>query len=186
MSILDAMINAQDGAAVRQIGSQLGLGEDQTATALSALVPALAAGVQRNAQTEGGLGDLISALSSGHHDQYIDNPTSLVGPSAVAEGNGILGSLLGSKDVSREVAARAATQTGLSADVLKKILPLAATLMMGALSKQSGARSPAAAAGLGGTGGSIMALLAPLLDQNRNGSIVDDVTSMIGRAMKRP
>jgi hypothetical protein len=185
MNILDAIVNAQDGAAVRQIGSQLGLGHDQTAAALSALVPALAAGVQRNVQSEGGLGNLISALSSGHHDQYIDNPTSLVDQSAVAEGNGILGHLLGSKDVSREVATRAAMQTGLSADVLKKMLPLAATLMMGALSKRSGAKSPAAAA-LGGSAGSIMALLTPLLDQNRDGSIVDDVTSMFGRAIKRP
>jgi hypothetical protein len=67
VNILDAIINAQDGAAVRQIGSHLGLGQDETAAALSALVPALAAGVQRNVQNEGGLGSLISALSSGHH-----------------------------------------------------------------------------------------------------------------------
>ena len=185
MNILDAIISAQDGAAVREIGSQLGLGQDQTAAALSALVPALAAGVQRNVQSEAGLGSLISALSSGQHGQYIDNPASLVGQSAVAEGNGILGHLLGNKDVSREVATRAASQTGLSADVLKKMLPLAATLMMGALSKRSGAPSSNAAA-LGGSGSSIMALLTPLLDQNRDGSIVDDVTSMIGRAVKRP
>ena len=185
MGILDAIINAQDGATVRQIGSQLGLGQDQTATALSALVPALAAGVQRNVQNEAGLGSLISALSSGRHDQYIDNPTSLTYQSAVAEGNGILGHLLGNKDVSREVATRAATQTGLSPDVLKKMLPLAATLVMGALSKQSGAKSPAAAA-LGSSGSAIMAMLTPLLDKNRDGSIVDDVMSMIGRARKRP
>ena len=185
MSILDAIINAQDGAAVRQIGSQLGLGQDQTAAALSVLVPALAAGVQRNVQSEAGLGSLISVLSSGRHDQYIDNPTSLTDESAVADGNGILGHLLGNKDVSREVAARAATQTGLSPDVLKQMLPLAATLVMAALSKQSGAKSPATAA-LGSSGSGIMAMLAPLLDQNRDGSIVDDVTSMIGRAIKRP
>ena len=185
MNILDAIINAQDGAAVRQIGSQLGLGQDQTAAGLSALLPALAAGVERNVQNEGGLGSLISALSSGRHDQYVDNPASLVEDSAVTEGNGILGHLLGSKDVSREVASRAATQTGLSPDVLKKMLPLAATLVMGALSKRSGPSSSPAAA-LGGSAGSIMAFLTPLLDQNRDGSIVDDVTSMLGRAVKRP
>jgi hypothetical protein len=31
-----------------------------------------------------------------------------------------------------------------------------------------------------------MALLTPLLDQNRDGSIVDDATSMIGRFGKQP
>jgi hypothetical protein len=76
-------------------------------------------------------------------------------------------------------------QTGLSADVLKQMLPLAATLMMGAFSKQSGPAS-SLRSGLGASGGGIAAMLTPLLDQNRDGSMIDDVTSMIGRFMKRP
>lgn len=184
MNILDAIINAQDGAAVRQIGSQLGLGPDQTTAAISALAPALAAGFQRNLQSPGGLESLLAALSSGQHGQYLDNPTSLDAPSAVADGNGILGHLLGSKDVSREVATRAAAQTGLSPEILKRLLPLAAALMMGAFSKQSNASLTPA--GLGTSGGGIAGMLAPLLDQNRDGSIVDDVSSMIGRFLNRP
>jgi len=43
------------------------------------------------------------------------------------------------KPHSAQVASRAAAQTGLSADVLKRMLPLAATLMMGTFSKQSAA-----------------------------------------------
>ena len=184
MNILDAIVNAQDGAAVQQLGSQVGLAPDQATAALSALMPALAGGFQRNSQSQGGLESLMAALSSGDHGQYIDNPTSLADPSAVTDGNGILGHLLGSKDASREVATRAAAQTGLSADVLKRMLPLAATLMMGAFSKQSGNASatPAARAV---AGGGIGAMLTPFLDQNRDGSIVDDVTSMIGGFMKR-
>ena len=184
MSILDAIVNAQDGAAVRQLGSQVGLAPDQATEALSALMPALAGGFQRNIQSQGGLESLMAALSSGNHGRYIDNPTSLADPSAVTDGNGILGHLLGSKDVSREVASRAAAQTGLSADVLKRMLPLAATLMMGALSKQSGHASSTTAA-LGGSSGGIGAMLTPFLDRNRDGSIVDDVTSMIGGFVKR-
>lgn len=184
MNILDAIVNAQDGAAVRQLGTQVGLAPEQTTAALSALVPALAAGVQRNIQNPGGLESLISALSSGNHGQYIDDPASLSDQATVADGNGILGHLLGSKDVSRQVATRAAAQTGLSTDVLKRMLPLAATLMMGAFSKQSTGGSPLSA-GLGGSGGGIASMLTPLLDGNRDGSIIDDVTSMIGGFMKR-
>ena len=184
MNILEAIFNAQDGAAVRQLGSQVGLGEDQTTAALAALVPALAAGMQRNITSEGGLDSLISALSSGRHGRYIDNPGSLGDQSAVTDGNGILGHLLGSKDVSREVASRAAGQTGVSADVLKRMLPLAATLMMGALSKQS-TSAPSPGAGLGSTAGGFASMLAPLLDRNRNGSMADDVTSMLGQFLRR-
>ena len=113
----------------------------------------------------------------------MDTPASLNDPAAVADGNGILGHLLGNKEVSREVASRAAGQTGLSADVLKRMLPLAATLMMGTFAKQSGS-APSPQAGVGNSGGGIAAMLAPLLDRNRDGSIMDDVTSVIGRFVK--
>ena len=183
MNILDAVLNAQNGAAVSRLGSQVGLDPNQTTAALSALVPALAAGFQRNIQSQGGVESLMTALASGNHGRYVDNPASLSDPSAVADGNGILGHLLGSKEVSREVASRAADQTGLSGDVLKRMLPLAATLMMGAFAKQSG-RASSLQAGVGSSGGGIAAMLTPLLDQNRDGSIMDDVTSMIGRFIK--
>jgi hypothetical protein len=185
MNILDAIVNAQDGAAVRQLGSQVGLPPEKASAALSALMPALAAGFQRNMQSQGGLESLMAALSSGKHTQYIDNPASLSDPTTVADGNGILGHLLGSKEVSREVANRASAQTGLSADVLKRLLPLAATLMMGAFAKQQAGGASSTTAGPGGSGGGIASMLTPFLDRNRDGSILDDVTGMIGGFMKR-
>jgi hypothetical protein len=179
MDILNAIINAQNGKAVQQIGSEVGLGPDQTKAALAALMPALAAGMQKNIQGQGGLDSLMAALSKGNHQQYLDNPSSLGNAAAVLDGNGILGHLLGSKDVSRAVAGKAAAQTGLSAEILKKLLPLAATAMMGAFAKQQA--TPAASAS---SGGGIMSMLGPLLDRDRDGSIVDDVTSMLGKFMR--
>ena len=136
MNILDVIMNAQGGDAVRQAGAQVGLGEAETATALSALVPALAAGFQRNAQTPDGLSGLVAALANGNHQQFIDDPAALASPGALADGNGILGHVLGSKDVSRAVADRTAAQTGISPEVLKRLLPIAASLMMAAFSRQ--------------------------------------------------
>jgi hypothetical protein len=94
----------------------------------------------------------------------------------------IPGHLFGSKEVSRQVAARAAAQTAVSSDVLKRMLPLAAALMMGAVS-----RNTSGGASLSGTstGGGISAMLGPLLDSNRDGSIVDDVTAMVGKFFGR-
>lgn len=189
MNILDAIINAKDGAAVQQLGTQFGLGPDQTTAALSALVPALAAGFQKNLQSQDGVGNLMAALSRGNHQRYVNSPQNLGDQNATAEGNGILGHVLGSKDVSRQVASRAAQQTGLSPDLLKQMLPLAANLMMGAFSQRSGPTSGnisgmAAMPGLPGSGGGIMDMLTPLIDKNRDGSIIDDVTSMIGRFVK--
>ena len=101
MNMLDAIIGAQNGAAVSQIGGQVGLEKDQTTSALAALVPALAAGLQRNAESAGGLESLLGALAGGRHAQYLDDPASIGRPDSIADGNGILGHVFGSKDVSR-------------------------------------------------------------------------------------
>src|SRR5262245_51870952 len=187
MDILQTILGAQNGGAVKQLGSQFGLGEEQTTSALSALVPVLAAGFQRNLSSEGGIGNRISALSSGTHQQYVDDPSSLAHQSTLDAGTGILGHVLGSKDASREVASRAAAQTGISADVMKQMLPLAASLMMGAFAQRTaGAGSPSQLAAVGTSGGGgITDMLTPLLDGNRDGSMIDDVAGMIGRFFNR-
>jgi hypothetical protein len=179
MNILEAVLSAQNGAAAREAGRTVGLTQDQTASALTALVPQLAAGLHRNATQPGGLDALMGALGGGRHGQYVDNVATLGRSETVADGNAILGHILGSKDASRAAAARAASQTGLDADVLKKLLPLAATMIMGALAKQSGTR---AGGGVGaGRGSDIFGMLGPLLDQNRDGSMVDDITRIAGK-----
>lgn len=179
MDILNAVLNAQDGAVVRQLGSQLGLAPEQTQAAISALMPALAGGLQRNMTREGGLESLTAALSSGGHQRYLENPNALTEPATTDDGNGILGHLFGSKDVSREVAQRASAQTGIDAGTLKRMLPLVAAMAMGALSRQSGSGVNAGATAAGAS--SLVAMLTPLLDQNRDGSMLDDVLGMAGR-----
>jgi hypothetical protein len=182
MNILESILAAQNGGAVRQMGQQLGLGDDQTMSVLSTLVPALAGGFQRNMQNPGGLDALMGALTGGQHGQYLENPSSLAG--AAGDGNGILGHILGSKDVSREVATRAAAQTGLDPGILKQALPLVAALMMGAMARQgSGATL---ASGASTPGGGLMSMLTPMLDANRDGSIVDDVMGMLGKFGRQP
>ena len=180
MNLLDAIMNSHQGAAVQQAGASVGLGPGQTATALAALVPALADGFKRNAGSVDGLAGLLGALAKGQHQRYLDTPAILTQPGAIPEGNGILGHVLGSKDASRQVATQAAAQTGISAEVLKRLLPLAATLVMGALAQQRTAAPPAGAAASGGLAG----MFGSLLDRDRDGSVIDDVASMLGKFMK--
>lgn len=185
MDLMQMILNANGGGAVRQLSSQFGLGEDQTVAALQSLLPALAGGFQRNAASEGGIESLLGALSGGGHDEYLDDPASLADPETIADGNGILGHVFGSKDVSRQVASRASAQTGIGADVLKQMLPMVAALAMGALAKGSAARGMAADAPAGmGTGGAadgILGMLTPLLDRNQDGSVADDILGIAGR-----
>jgi hypothetical protein len=192
MDILSSILGAQGGGATRQLGDQFGLDESQVTSALGALVPALAAGFQNNLSNPQGLEGLTAALAGGNHQQYVDDAGALGSADAVADGNGILGHVFGSKDVSREVASRAAAQTGIGQDVLKSMLPVVASMMMGAMAKRMSQPSAAAAgAGFGGTaaglggGGGLLGMLTPMLDSNRDGSIVDDVVGLIGRFSQR-
>ena len=185
MNMLNAILGAQNGAAVSQIGSQLGLAEGQTTAALGALVPALAAGFQRNAQSAGGLENLLGALAGGRHAQYLDNPATLGDPDTIADGNGILGHVFGSKDVSRQIANQAAAETGIGADVLKRMLPMAAALVMGTLARQSSAPESALVPGAGGSAAGLMNLLTSTLDQHRQGSMLQSVMSTLGGVLSK-
>jgi hypothetical protein len=177
MNILEAVLNAQGGAAAREAGRSVGLSQEQTNAALAAIVPALATGLHRNATQPAGLEALLAAVQGGGHARYFDQPSALGRQETVTDGNNILGHILGSKDVSRSVATQAAAQTGIGADVLKKLLPIAATLVMASLAKQNIGQPTNRTAG----GGDLFSMLTPMLDQNRDGSVVDDILGSVGK-----
>jgi hypothetical protein len=180
MDILDAIRATQGGGAVQQLGQQFGLDDAQVSSALGALVPALAAGFQQSMSRPQGLEGLLGALGGGQHQRYADDISALGGADTIADGNGILGHVFGSKDVSRQVASRAAAQTGIGEGVLKSMLPIVAAMMMGQMSKNV-SRQAAVPGGPGAGGADLLGMLTPVLDSNRDGSMVDDVMGMVGR-----
>lgn len=183
MNLLDTVVNAQDGDVLRQLANNLHLDENQTRSAVGALVPALSRGLGNNASSPEGLDDLIGALSRGNHSRYIEQPAALGDSTAIDEGNGILGHIFGSKDVSRQVAARAAESSGVDSSILKKMLPMLASVAMGAMAKQGfGGGSAGQMAGDQGSG--LGGMLAGFLDADKDGSILDDVLGMAGRFMR--
>jgi hypothetical protein len=137
INLLDMIMSAQGGQTAQTAGAQLGLNQQQSQSAIAALLPAISSALKQNTASPQGLAGLLGALQGGQHEQYLDNPQMLGQPQTVNDGNAILGHLFGSKDVSRAVAGRAAEQTGIGSDVLKKLLPLVAAMAMGSLSKQT-------------------------------------------------
>lgn len=178
MDILQAITGAGNGAAVNQLAQQFGLNPQQASAAVSALVPALASGIQKNASTESGLGGLLSALSSGKHQAYVEDTAILAQPATVDDGNAILGHVFGSKEVSRQVATAASAKSGVDAGILKKMLPIVAAMAMGGLGKQvaasGGVADPRAAKG------GLMSMLEPMVDRNKDGSMLDEISGIVG------
>src|SRR5512138_298847 len=159
---IDEVLGNRANGVVEQLGRQFGLDPSTTSSALTALLPALAAGVRGKASSAAGVASLTGALVSGGHARYVDDLSTLGQAETTQDGNGILGHIFGSKEVSREVAARASAQSGVSADVLKKLLPIGAALLMGSLAKRQSGGGAQGAAGLGAAGG-LLGALAPLL-----------------------
>jgi len=179
MNLLDMIMSAQGGAAAQQAGAQLGLNQQQSQSAIAALLPAISSALKKNTANPQGLAGLLGAIQGGQHEQYLENPQMLGQPQTVNDGNAILGHLFGSKDVSRAVAGHAAQKTGLGADVLKKLLPLVATMAMGSLSKQT--RQPDMKSALAGL--AMQHLMGG--KQSGLGSILGAVTGANGRQQRR-
>ncbi|MGI9371080.1 MAG: DUF937 domain-containing protein [Hyphomicrobiales bacterium] len=153
MDLLELLAAAQGGKAYANVGRQFGLDEVQTQQAINALAPVLAAGVRKNMAQERGYDDLMSALSDGHHQNFFDDERAVQYDNVMDEGNRMLGHVLGSKEASREVANYAAAQTGIGASILKKMLPVVISMILGSLTKgMAGGSQPRQQQGGGGLG----------------------------------
>ena len=180
LNLMDMLTQANNGQGLAKIAEQFGLDQNQAQAAIGALLPALSSGLKRNVSQPGGLEALLGALKNGGHEQYIENPSKLAEGNTINDGNAILGHLLGSKEVSRAAASRASAQTGIPDDLLKKLLPVVATMAMGALSKQSkdmdlgsiltGALTGNAPQGGKGLGGGLGGLLGSLMGGKKPGA----------------
>ncbi len=176
MKLLETLLENQP--ALRQIAQRIGVPSEENNKIISHLVPVLARGLQINAQPFAGRSALLAALNRGMHQRYIDEPNSLAAQRAIDEGNAILSHALGSKDVSRNLAAYAARQSGVGSHRIKKMLPLVADLTMAVLSKET--ERADSTAPLGGTAEST---LVALLTTNADTAIADDLLRMAGKAL---
>lgn len=153
MNLMDLLEATGGGDSIGALAKTVGLGSSDTTKLVESLAPALMRGVQRNTADDDGLAGLRRALETGGHDRYIDNPNLMASDDTRNDGNNILGHIFGSKDVSRNVAAASAKDTGIDAGLIKKALPLLASLVMGAMSKKSSAgREVGASREAGGLG----------------------------------
>ena len=144
------------------ISGQLGISPQDAQAGAGALLPSILHGFGQKAAADegaaapagGGLADILAQLGGGGLATNVTSPE----PTEVDKGNDILGQIFGSKDVSRDVAAQASQSSGVSPDVLKKMLPILAMLVGGYMSSQGGGGGMGSIIGsiLGGLGGNQM------------------------------
>jgi hypothetical protein len=169
------------------IGRQFGLDEQQTQAAFDALAPVVAAGLRRNSQSDDGLAGLLGALAGGSHVRYVEDQSVLTSPGTVDEGNAILGHVFGSKDVSRGVAQQLSASTGIGESILKKLLPIIATMVMGQIAKKAlgGGSQSSGGGGLGDILGDILGGGAQRQQPQGGGGLGDILGDILGGGQRQ-
>lgn len=196
-SILDALGGA---GGLAQIANELGIDQQTAATGAAALLPAVLGGFKKQAQgPAGGLEGLVGMLGGMGGGGLLD---AVLSPQAtpVDQGNAVLGQIFGSPEVSRQVAGQASATSGISPELLKKLLPIVAMAAAGMMAKSASAGGAAAPAqgGLGGLLGQVMGGLtgggaaapaamgglgglASMLDFDGDGNPLDDIMGMASK-----
>lgn len=183
------------GGNVGAISQAIGADESTTSTAIQAALPMLIGGLARNAQTDDGASALAGALDRDHDGSVLDDIAGFVmgGGAQQSNGAGILGHIFGGNQSAVEQGVSQAS--GLDLGTVAKLLPLLAPIVMGYLGRQKQEQGLDGASLAGMLGGAqqqmeeqqspLMGMLSAVLDQNRDGSMVDDAIRLAGGFLGR-
>jgi hypothetical protein len=205
MNIVEMIARSHNGQGLDLLAQQFGLDRRQTLEAVAELAPLVTAGVRQNTRQDDGLVSLLEALGGGRHERYMDDDDAVQFEHVRDDGNAILGHLFGGKQVSREVAMHASGSTGIGEAILKKMLPVIASMVLGAIFKQmtGGGRQPAPQPAPQPQGGGLDDLLRDILGggqgqpapqprpqqrapQPQGGSLEDLLRDILGGGMGAP
>ena len=137
MQMQDALRQAQGGGGVADLATAFEIAPAAAEAAMRAVASELAWHLEKNTISRTGLANLVEALGHGHHGKYLEGGDIYRNEAACADGKAILGHILGSKDRSRAVAARAARTAGLGDELVRSMLPGIAAVTMGGLATRA-------------------------------------------------
>jgi hypothetical protein len=189
MALVDEILRQLEGGGIGQIAGQLGIDQGKVSRVAAGAIPALVTALAGNASTSSGRSSLASALDRDHDGSILDDVAGFLGGRGGGDvGSGILRHVFGSRQSSMNQALGGAS--GLDANSVSQILALLAPLVMGALGKAKRARDLDAdgLASMLGAEKSAAAKAAPdaismfskMLDADGDGSVVDDVSDLLG------
>ena len=149
-----------------------GLAANDVEAVISKIAPIFMQRANENFKSDADSSNFLEMIRRSNLDEMTDAPQNI----SVAEGNELLGVLTGSKENSRALASDVGSQLGISADSIKTLLPMIAPMIAGMLNNQLKASNLQGSA----DSGSMMSMLTQFLDQNKDGSIVDDIFRIAG------
>jgi hypothetical protein len=170
-SLYEILNNAHDSEGMTGLGDEFGLTPTQTQAAVTALLPAISMGLKQSTATVDGLGNLFGVMGQQQNLQVMyDDPETAFGPEGVAAGKDALSVIFGSPDVSRAVIDHAQNFSGVSSDILKKMLPVLAGVLLSGLMRSGSPGKSASPAPSAPSGGSLGDILGQIFGRGMPGS----------------
>jgi len=198
-SLQDLLGQDQGNQAVDQISQNIGADNSAVNSAIQMALPMILNGLANNASTPQGAQNLDNALATDHDGSILGNLGGLAGmifggqqqaaPPRQADAGGILGHIFGGNQ--GNVTQQVSQQSGLNIGQVAQILMFLAPIVMGYLGKQKQEQNLDAGGlqnWLGGQQQQIQqspqgGFLERMLDQDGDGSAMDDIASMAFKYM---
>ena len=185
--VLGSLMGQLGGGGIEEIGRSVGLSGGDVTNVLAGALPAIMAGLTRNASSSSGAAGLLGALDRDHDGSVLDDVMGYLGGGGnLAAGAGILGHVLGGRQPNVERAV--SNSSGVDMASVTKILAMVAPLIMGALGKakrQQGFDASGLAAALGQqeqaarkVSPSAVDMFSKMLDSDGDGDPMDDIVKM--------
>ncbi|HEX6044161.1 MAG TPA: DUF937 domain-containing protein [Pyrinomonadaceae bacterium] len=193
MNAITQMITQQlGGSAARTIAQRFGISETTANTAIQIAVPLLVTALARKASQPEEAQSLHQAIANEHDGSIFNNLTGYLGNPQSANGAGILGHVFGSQQPA--IQNNLAQATGMDQSSAGGLLETLAPLVMGSLG-QTQQQNGLDASGLSNflnvqeqqaqeTAPDTMSVLSSMLDQNKDGSSIDDLQRLAARFFK--
>ena len=194
MNAITQIITQQlGGSAARTIAQRFGISEGTANTAVQIGVPLILAALARNASQPQEAQNIHQAVSTQHDGSIFDNLTGYLQNPQTANGAGILGHVFGNQRPAIE--SNLAQATGMDQGSAGGLLETLAPLVMGSLGKAQ-QQNGLDASGLSellnnqqqeaqATAPDAMSMLSSMLDQNKDGSSMDDLQRMAASFFRR-
>ena len=128
MQIEDVLREPQTAAQIDALAKAFRIDRAEAEAAIASVVPEIGRRLERQTLSRGGLADVVGLIGAS------TEPPRIGTPEGEAHGNALLSQLLGSKDASRALAARAAASSGLGETLIKAMLPFIVSMIMNVLS----------------------------------------------------
>ncbi len=160
--IEDILDSAQGGKLIDNLAQSFGLTPEQIRSAISALTPALALGLQNAAANPEILNKVVDGLAHPTHAAaFVDHSVACCEQTATL-GQGAITQLFGSNSAAGQVAQIAARDAGVRPDILTQLLPVLASIVFGGLSKSLNEKGLGPILGQIAGGGGLEAILGQL------------------------